>query len=466
MKVLLVNPSQYELYGGLKAPDHPPMGIAYIAAVLEAVGHAVDIIDMDADGVTKEDFIELLKTGSFKMVGVTALTPSFNKAVELAKIVKENTSAYTVLGGIHPTIMPESSLSSPSVDFIVKGEGEITIKELITCIENNGYFSEIDGIGYKLSGKVVINRDRDLIKDLDSLPFPAMHLFKNRRYTYPDALYSPALPVITSRGCPGNCTYCNTKNIFTRKFRARSAKSVVDEFEHLVQNFAVKEIHIWDDNFTTLKKRVFEIRDEVKRRGLKIKFAFPNGLRIDFIDMDILNALKDMGTYSIAVGIESGSQKVLDAIKKGIAVDKVKEKFSMIKKSGLESWAFFMLGLPEDTPETIMQTIKFAVELNPDIAKFHILKPFPGTEAFEYFSRKGFITNTNYDDYGIHTRPVHRLEGISEDDLVSWQKYAYKSFYIRPKKIISQLCRLGTWNRVKLNTVTAATLLKKMLVKS
>ena len=464
MKILLVNPSQYKLYGGLKAPDHPPMGFAYIGAVLSKSGHDIEIVDMDADGMSESSFALFLRKSSFDMVGITTLTPSFNNAVNLTRIVKENSNARTVLGGIHPTIMPESSLSPDTVDFIVKGEGEVTVNKLVACMEENGLLSEIDGIGYKLSGKMIINRDRELIENLDDLSFPAMHLFKNRSYTYPDALYSPALPVITSRGCPGSCTYCNTKNIFTRRFRARSANNVVDEFQHLIEHFGVKEIHIWDDNFTTLKNRVFEIRDEVKRRKLEVKFSFPNGLRIDFIDKDILIALKEMGTYSIAVGVESGSQKILDVIKKRITIEKIREKFFMIKKAKLECWGFFMIGLPEETPETIKQTIKFAIELNPDIAKFHILKPFPGTEVFEQLSRKGLITSMNFDDYGIHTKPAHKLDGLAENDLLEWQNMAYKMFYLRPSKIFSQLIRLRTWNRIRLNTVTGYSLFKKKMV--
>lgn len=463
MKILLVNPSQYELYGGLHAPDHPPMGLAYIGAVLEESGHDVSIVDIDADGISEEDFKGLVRTSGIGMVGITTLTPSFHKAVEIARLVKQNSSARTVLGGIHPTIMPESSLAPESVDFIIKGEGETTIVELVKCLEEGGYLSDVDGIGYKAGGEAIINRDRELISDLDTLPFPAMHLFKNTSYTYPDALYAPTLPVITSRGCPGSCTYCNTKNIFTKRFRARTAKNVVDEFERLIKVSGVREIHIWDDNFTTLKKRVFEIRDDVLRRNLKVKFAFPNGLRIDFIDKEVLKALKDMGTYSIAVGIESGSQRILDVIRKGITIEKIRERFRMIKEVGLESWGFFMIGLPEETQSTIQETIKFAIELDPDIAKFHILKPFPGTEAFEQLSREGLITDRDFSLYGIHTKPVHRLSGLSEDDLLEWQNRAYRMFYLRPGKILSQITRMTTWNRFKLNTRMGVTMLRKIL---
>ncbi len=464
MKILLVNPSQYELYGGLQAPEFPPMGLAYIGAVLEADSHDVRIIDIDADRIKENELARIIRSSKFNIVGITALTPSFNKVVSITRLVKENSDAYTVLGGIHPTIMPEDSLKPDSVDFVVKGEGEKTITELVDSLIRNRDLSRVDGLAYKENGDMIVNRDRELIPDLNSLPFPARHLFKNQNYTYPDAFFYPTLPVMTSRGCPGNCTYCNTKNIFTRRFRARSAINVVDEFEDLIERFEVKEIHIWDDNFTTLKSRVFQIRDEVRKRHLNIKFAFPNGLRVDFLNEEVLKALKDMGTYSIALGVESGNQHILDRINKNISLEGIRDRFKLARGFGLEIWVFFMIGMPGETKETIQDTIQFAIELDPDIAKFHILTPFPKTEAYEELSKDGLITDTNFDNYGIHTRPVHRLPTLSEDDLLGWQKKAYRTFYLRPRKILSQVKRLGTWNRFKLNTRTGATLLRKMLI--
>lgn len=463
MKILLVNPSQHELYGGLQAPEHPPMGLSYIGAVLESNADQVRILDIDADKISKDGFVDIIRTSGFDMVGITTLTPSFSKAVSLTKIVKENSDAYTVLGGIHPTIMPIDSLEPDSVDFIIIGEGEITFKELVNCLKNGHSLSSVNGLGYKDKGRAVINQERALIPDLDSLPLPARHLFKNQNYTYPDALFYPAIPVMTSRGCPGSCTYCNTQNIFTRRFRARSARNVVDEFEYLADKFGAKEIHIWDDNFTTIKNRVFEVRDEIKKRGLKLKFAFPNGLRIDFVNDEVFKALKDMGTYSVALGVESGNQRILNRISKNISLEDIRAKFKSARQSGLETWAFFMIGLPGEDRDTIADTINFAIELDPDIAKFHILKPFPGTKVFDELHKDGLITDMNYDNYGIHTSPVHRLPTLSEKDLLEWQNRAYKMFYLRPKKILFQLGRMGTWNRFKLNARTGFTLLRKMV---
>ena len=403
-----------------------------------------------------------MKEEGYDLVGITTTTPTFSKAVELTRIVRSNSKALTVLGGIHVTVTPDESVRYDSVDYIVKGEGEATILELVSCLEEKGDLSSVDGLYYKNDGAVVKNKDRQLISNLDELPFPARHLFNKRDYTYPDALLRPAMPIITSRGCPAACTYCNSRSIFTRKFRVRSAQNILAEIEYLIKEFAVKEIHIWDDNFTTLKNRVFQIRDEIKKRKIKIKFAFPNGLRADYVDEEVLRALKDMGTYSIAFGVESGNQKVLDRINKNIKLEQIERAFRLAKKIGFETWAFFMIGLPSETEDTIKDTIDFAIKLDPDVAKFHILKPFPGSEVYKEFLDNGLLLDNNFDHYGIHTPPVHRLATLTPEDLLNWDKKAYRSFYLRPSIIVKQLLRLKSFNRLKLNLTTAVGVLKSM----
>lgn len=463
MKVLLICPSQTDLYGGLKPPEHPHIGLAYIAAVLEEAGHEVRLLDMDADAVTRDKLTEILRDSPPGLVGITATTPVIKKAIQIAETVKEFTSAKTVLGGVHPTLRPEETAAHEAVDFVVRGEGEATTLELVEAIEHKRDLSGVRGLVFKEGGKVIVNQVRELIGDLDALAFPALGLFRNQSYTYPDALMHPTFPIVTSRGCPAKCTYCNTKNLHGRGFRYRSAKNVVDEIEGLIDDFGAREIHFWDDNFTTNKKRVFEIRDEILRRGIKTLFAFPNGIRVDYVNTEILGALKEMGCYSIAFGVESGSQRVLDRVQKGTTLKRVEEAFASAREAGLEIWAFFMLGLPGEDETTIMETIRFAKKLDPDIAKFHLMVPYPGTEVHDELLSEGLITDIEYENYGIHTRPVHRLPTLSEDDLLKWQKRAYRQFYLRPGKLASQLLRLKSWNRVKLNVVTGATILRKMV---
>jgi len=462
VNILLIAPSQSKVYGNLQPPDYPPLGLAYLGASLEQEGHFVRVIDIDADRISEEDFINLLSGSDYGLVGITATTPTFNNAINLTRLVKENSNAKTVLGGIHVTVMPEESIVFDSVDFIVKGEGELTIVELARCLEKKVELKDIRGIIYKQNGDVVENENRPLIRNLDDIPFPARHLFNKHNYNYPDALSKPAMPIITSRGCPESCTYCNSKSIFSHKFRVRGTENILSEIEYLIKKFGAKEIHIWDDNFTTQRNRVFQIRDEIKRRNIKIKFAFPNGLRADYVDEEVLGALKDMGTYSIAFGVESGNQKVLDRVNKNIKLEEIELAFKLAKKIGLETWGFFMIGLPSETADSIKDTIDFAIKLKPDVAKFHILKPFPGSAVYKEFLERGLLLDNDFDHFGIHTPPVHRLETLSPDDLLKWHKRAYRSFYLRPSVIIRQLLRLKSFNRIKLNVSTAFGVLKNM----
>lgn len=463
MNVLLVNPTQAEIYGKIASPDYPPLGLAYIGAVLEKAGHNVKIVDMDADGVSENQLLELINKEGYELVGFTATTPTFKKTEKLCKSVKKNTRAITVLGGIHATILHDECARSEFIDFVVRGEGEATILELVDAFQRGKDYDRVKGISFKKNGVVVHNPDRELIEDIDDIPFPGRHLFNQQKYTYPDTLLTPVMPVITSRGCYFNCTYCCSRLIWTRKVRFRSARNVVDEIERLIEDYGVREVHFWDDNFISDKKRVFEIRDELKKRGIKLKFAFPNGLRIDQVDEETLKCLKDMGVYSIAFGVESGNQVVLNNVKKGTTLGQIKTTFSLAKKFGFETWGFFILGLPGETEETIRDTINLAKKINPDIAKFHILKPYPGTEVFDQFTKEGLITERDYSKYGLHTRPVHRLPGLSGDDLFRWQKRAYREFYLRPYKLLGQILRMKSWNRIKLNLKAGLSVISSMI---
>ena len=217
MKVLLINPPDEEVYGKMSPPDYPPLGLAYIGAVLEKQGHAPKIIDISADKISANELKKIIQ--DYEVIGLTATSPTFKSAEKICKLIKENSNAITILGGVHATIIPESCMKFDSIDFIVKGEGEETIIELLKAIKNKKSFAKIKGISYKQNQKVIHNPPRELIKNLDDIPFPARHLFNQQRYTYPDSLSNPVMPIMTSRGCPHGCTYCCTKLIFTQRVR-------------------------------------------------------------------------------------------------------------------------------------------------------------------------------------------------------------------------------------------------------
>jgi len=437
IKLLLVNPSQAEIYGKVTAPDYLPLGLAYLGAFARNLGHDVKILDIDAE--KKKSFKNIVKDFNPDFIGFTATTPTFNNAISLVKQARAITDAKIIIGGIHATIMPEEC--EKYADHVVIGEGELALQQIL---EGN-------------AGKFV---KMPLIENLDELPFPIRDF--SGKYTYPDALFKECFPVITSRGCIGQCTFCCTKQMYGTKFRFRSAKNVVDEIEYLIKTYKAREIHIWDDCFTLIKKRVFEIRDELKRRNIRVLFAFPNGVRVDYFDEEIAGALKDMGTYSVAFGIDSGNQELLDFAKKNYTLEQCRHAVAIAKKFGFETWGFFIMGLPHETRATIKNTVNFAKELDLDIAKFHILKPFPKSEVYEWLSSKNFIIDKNYSNYGLHTKPVHKLPDLTPQELVQLNRKAYRDFYFRPKEIVRQLLRLKSWNRIKLNVKAGFSIIKQI----
>ena len=456
MRVLLAVPSQREIYGSLRPPQQINMGIAYLAAIALKKGHYVEVLDEDSEMLGQHELKKKIVAGKFEITGVTVTTPTLHSALRLAAWIKDaSPSTIVVFGGMHPSVEPVQTIENSQVDFVVKGEGEITFSELLDEIEGGKNYSSVRGIFFKNNGSIEETRERPLIDELDTIPFPAREVFKNKIYTYPDSLHEKTAPIITSRGCLGRCTYCNAQSIFGKTFRARSPENIVAEIEELKYNYGIKEIHIWDDNFVTDKKRVLALRDEIKKNRIKVKFAFPNGIRADFVDEEIIAALKDMGTYSVAIGVESGNIDVLKKANKGIRLDTVENAFKIIKKYKIESWAFFMFGLPGENLSAAYDTIKFAKKLNPDIAKFHILKPFPGTAVYNYMKENGLLKDLDYRHYGIHTGPVHNLEELSGDDLVKIQRTAYRRFYFRPMVFLRQILRLKSLNRLKLNIKSA-----------
>lgn len=310
------------------------MGIAYLAAAIEDMAE-VTVIDIDGQKVSVDKYKENISKNVYDIVAFTVTTPTFYNSVELAKITKEILpNSLIIFGGYHPTLKPLEVISLPEVDITVVGQGEETLIDIVRVYIQNDKIRrqsldnlrEIPGILFKNNGTVIQNplRLSEPIDYLDKLKFPARHLFKNIEYSYPDALYPKVGTMITSRGCPGRCTYCNAHNMYNRKIRFRSAKNVVDEIEQLIAE-GYQEIAIWDDNFVTNRKRVFQIRDEIKSRGISIPISFPGGVRADYLDSEVIHALKEMGTYSLAIGVESGNQIILDNVKKGIKLEQIEE---------------------------------------------------------------------------------------------------------------------------------------------
>ena len=428
-KVALVNPTQFTKY------SQPPVGLALIAAVLEREGYQVTVLDANALKLEPEGVASVV---SADIIGLTAMTPTINTAIAIARHLKK---AYPdlpiILGGAHATLLPEETLvTAPEIDILVRGEGEETIVELLRALEYKQPLSEILGISYRKDSEVVSNPARSKNIGLDSLPFLAYHLLPWQRYR-PHPPHGRALPfaaIITSRGCPYRCSYCS-KPIFGNKFRGQSPERVVDEVAYYKERFGIKEFAFYDDVFTLNQERAYAIADEMLKRELKIHWTCET--RVNLVDKELLRHIKQAGCYSIAYGIESGSQEILNTLDKDISLEQAEEAVRLSREVGLQTIGYFMIGSPGESPETIRQTIQLAKKLKLDFAQFAVTTPFPGTKLYNLYlgGRKGDTIPWEsfvYAGSGGDIAPVFESRLLDRDDIQYWIRRAYREFYLRP----------------------------------
>lgn len=420
MKVLLIKPplTLNKNFRGL-ASFYLPIGLGYIASSLRNGGHGVTILDAgiekcnkinDRDdgvkylGMSWDDITERVKKENPDIACISVLTVESVNASLVAKSVKNaNKNIKVVAGGPHVCVKPEETLLDPNIDFVVIGEGEITVTELVDALENNKPLHDIKGIYYKENGKVIKNESRLPVQNLDDLPFPAWDImnvekyFKALKYLQGSrSLKDGEIGMITSRGCPFGCVFCSIKNIMGRNFRPRSPENVVNEVEYLVNTYGVKHIGFEDDNLTFDKKRINLICDMLIDRGLnkKITWDTPNGVRADTLDEDLLIKMKNSGCIEIWVAPESGSQYVVDnLIGKHLDLQTVENIVKICKKVGIKCWCFFVIGIPGETMEQIEETLQFANKLkllgaDPSCS---IALPYYGTNLYKISREKGYL---------------------------------------------------------------------------
>jgi radical SAM superfamily enzyme YgiQ (UPF0313 family) len=386
------------------------------------------------------------------IVGITISSPMAPVAFETAAVAKNATHVPVVIGGPHASALPEECLQNHSIDFVVMGEGETTIIQLIKHISiGSPELSAIKGIAYRKNGKVIINESAELIADLNQLPMPARHLFPVNKYRthLPYGRKTPYMTMITSRGCPYHCYYCS-KAVFGYKYRALSPKSVIRELKHIIRVHGIKEIHFYDDDFTLNMERAAEICDEIMREKIKIDWSCTT--RVDLVNDELLTKMKNAGCYMISYGVESGDSLILERAEKGYTLDDVETAFRLTKKNKIKILAFFMLGLPGENETTIEKTIKLALKLDPDFVSWAIISIIPGSRMHHDFS-KGLLKN-NLQSHIEHPFAVSQNyhfyeESFSSKTLAQYSIDAHKRFYLRPQYLVRQLFRMKSWHELK-----------------
>jgi anaerobic magnesium-protoporphyrin IX monomethyl ester cyclase len=438
MKIILVQPYYKKSFS-----IGPPLGLGYLASVLRNSGHEVSIVDCIAKDITADRFQELVRVEQPEIIGITILSLFLEEAKKLISKIKEIYAPFIIIGGPHVTALPIDSLSETGADFAVIGEGEETVKELLTEIGGNQKFDQVRGIGYKSKeGKILINQPRPLINNLNAIAFPDWELFDLDAYPpIPHGIFYKRYPIaniITTRGCPMDCTFCAVKLTFGRTLRMRSAKNVVDEIELLFHKFGVKEFCFEDDNFTASRGHALNIAQEIITRKIDITWSCPSGIRIDMLDEDLLRKMRESGCYRISVGIESSSQRILDRVRKDLDIKLIPKAIKMIKNLGLQVEGFFIFGLPGETKQTIRDSIKFALHLPFDIIRFHNLAILPGTEIYrDWF--KEVNERIDWQKTTVIGEAVLENKDLSAKELVKFQKKANRVFYLRPNNLIRVL---------------------------
>lgn len=442
MKVLLINPPAREL----KWEDVvvPPLGLAYLASAIAQDGHTVKILDAFAQGLGWNEFEEEVKKEKADLIGVGGMTPIIDSTLRAIKICRAYTQTI-VMGGPHISAYGQDFFKDcPELHFGLIGEGEEGFRLLLRRLEKARDPWDVPG----LLGPKMSNPPAPFIQDLDTIPFPARHLLPNASYRYALWPGEKITTLITSRGCPYQCIFCD-KSIFGAKWRARSARNVVDELEEIVKDFGIRSMIIYDDLFTLDKRRVLEICQGILDRGLKIKWKCEG--RVDRVDAEMLAEMKKAGCSVIAYGVESGNEGSLAYLRKGISLAQIRQAFSLTHQAGIKPMAYFILGIPVETFEQSLQTIRLAKELRPDYAQFSILSPYRGTDLFREAKAKNWYQEVNaqnpYDKDA--KRPVIISENWSEEALKGILRLAHKEFYFRPAYALRKLTGVRNFRQMR-----------------
>lgn len=447
MRIIFVN-SPLQDYGKIKKKEYytaPPLGLGYLATIAKNMGHEVKLIDSEALGLSLDKTASDVLDYNPDIVGINLLTPTLNLSKKIIRNLKaKNPKLKIIVGGSHATIRPKQVLNDISeIDILVKGEGELSLEEIL----GGKRLSEIKGISYIKNGKIIHNQNRPLNNDLDSLDFIDRNFFVNDPYKRGGNFKSV---IMGSRGCNYTCSFCSAPLTSGQRIRVRSIENIVDEVEFLKEAHGINSVHFLDNDFMHNKKRALNLADEMNSRNLNIKWRAL--ARVDMTaryGKEFLRKIKRAGCYQLVFGVESGTQRILDLIKKRTTPEQAKQAIQYCKEAGIKTKAYYMLGFPTETLQEMNQTLKHAKKLNTDVACFILVKAYPGTEMYNTLAKRYGeeslqqynhlqnqipldIPNQNFDKYHIGNNLS--FSQVSSEQLRDTLRKAYKIYYTNGNK--------------------------------
>jgi anaerobic magnesium-protoporphyrin IX monomethyl ester cyclase len=423
-----------------------PIFLGYSAAQLKRAGHTVTYIDSVIQDLDMAQTLAMACKKKPDAIFMETTTPSIEADYKNLTALKDATGAFVIVGGPHATYFHVSVLEEcPAIDVVIRHEFDTKISNVVSSINA---LATVDGITFRHNGNIVDNGDGHLAENLDEIPFPDRDTIP--WHWYREAWYSrwPFMNLMTSRGCPYHCTFCLwPQSMYGHKQRFRSIANVIAEIRVLVERYGLKELNIDDGTFTTSRTRVIEFCRRL--RAEKIELIWTCNGRVDNLDDEMLSEMKRSGCKMIRLGIESGSQEVLNKIKKGLTLDQVEDGVRLVKKHGIQALGGFMFGFPYDTRKTVEQTITFAKKLNPDQVQFSIAMCYPGTSLYEYAKSSDLLLAKSFKEFDMTFGPVVQTGDMTREELTPILARAYREFYFRPRFVLQTLTHMTNIDEIR-----------------
>ncbi|MEM1614082.1 MAG: radical SAM protein [Thermoplasmatales archaeon] len=437
MKILLLSPPTNSVIKSIIGVTGPPLGLAYLASIARLQGDDVSIVDSIAMDYSFDQVKAEIKGKDPDLLGITSTTSMIPDAYKIAKFAKEyNSNIKIAIGGPHVTFAQEMTLNeSKDIDYVIAGEGETVFSNLLLHLKGKKEIKEIRGIAYRDSGKIVVNPPEALIKDIDSIPLPSIDLLPMDKYIAGKKKFGT---LMTSRGCPYNCIFCSSSLQFGKIWRGHSTERVMTEIRRLVYDYNLHEIEFLDDTFTLNMKRAVEISNRI--RDEKLDIGWSASARVNLFNDEIANAMRRAGAHTIYFGIESGNQKTLDLIGKGIKLQQAIDSVKKANNADLNTLGSFIIGFPDDTKEDVKNTIKFSKKVKVRLAQFTIATPYPGTRLWDLAKSRGIIKTMDWRKYTTLS-PVMALTNFTDKGILAWLGRAYAEFYLRPTYLLRDLVK-------------------------